>query len=294
MPAPSLSISLEPLTPEAFAPFGTVIQNTTTNLTEALAGDQASVPPNATTANQGTALKLSAISPLTHTYASAPSAKQAHATMSMFVCKPRELRMTYPDPPSTTSPVPNTSPSPSTHQAQASQRSPPSLSYAGILSSARLGAYWNGEYVFAVGILERHPYTTQTFTPLGLSPYDTEACYLVIVAPSSSTSTSTHSGSSEVEECKQGTTPSNPPDLQHTRAFLAHGAQAVTYGAGTWHAPMVVLGRKGMQFVVVQFVNGVAEEDCQEIVLRRGLLGEQGLGVLIRTPVNGKGGGALL
>jgi len=38
----------------------------------------------------------------------------------------------------------------------------------------------------------------------------------------------------------------------------------VTYGPGTWHAPMVVLGEKPVEFVVVQYANGVASEDCQE------------------------------
>ncbi|OAQ98042.1 hypothetical protein LLEC1_07945, partial [Akanthomyces lecanii] len=40
---------------------------------------------------------------------------------------------------------------------------------------------------------------------------------------------------------------------------------AITYGAGTWHAPMAVLGAPGttLDFVVTQFASGVADEDCQ-------------------------------
>lgn len=38
---------------------------------------------------------------------------------------------------------------------------------------------------------------------------------------------------------------------------------------------MVVLGRKAVGFVVVQFANGVGEEDCQEVVVEV----EDGLGV---------------
>ncbi|PHH88127.1 hypothetical protein CDD83_7931 [Cordyceps sp. RAO-2017] len=55
------------------------------------------------------------------------------------------------------------------------------------------------------------------------------------------------------------------PDVRRLRAFVATAAQAVTYGAGTWHAPMVVLGRPGtsLDFVVSQFCSGVAAEDCQ-------------------------------
>lgn len=49
---------------------------------------------------------------------------------------------------------------------------------------------------------------------------------------------------------------------------MAHGRQAVTYGAGTWHAPMVVLGAKRVDFVVVQHVNGVSGDDCQEVEVK--------------------------
>lgn len=59
------------------------------------------------------------------------------------------------------------------------------------------------------------------------------------------------------------------PDLRRVRAFVAHASQAVTYGAGTWHGPMVALGEAGtaIDFVVVQFANGVGLEDCQEVLL---------------------------
>jgi ureidoglycolate lyase len=63
------------------------------------------------------------------------------------------------------------------------------------------------------------------------------------------------------------------PDLCRIRTFVATATQAVTYGAGTWHAPMVALGDKGtdaMDFVVVQFANGVTFEDCQEVYLEGG------------------------
>lgn len=55
------------------------------------------------------------------------------------------------------------------------------------------------------------------------------------------------------------------PDLSNLKAFIARGDQAVTYGPGTWHAPMVVLGEKPIDFVVVQYMNGVGIEDCQEV-----------------------------
>ncbi|KAK4960586.1 hypothetical protein LTR10_003482 [Elasticomyces elasticus] len=55
------------------------------------------------------------------------------------------------------------------------------------------------------------------------------------------------------------------PDLENMRAFIVRGDQGITYGAGTWHAPMVVLREKAIDFVVVQYMNGVALEDCQEV-----------------------------
>ena len=63
------------------------------------------------------------------------------------------------------------------------------------------------------------------------------------------------------------------PDVRRIRAFVASAAQAVTYGAGTWHAPMVALGEEGtaIDFVVVQFANGVGVEDCQEVYLEGGV-----------------------
>lgn len=125
----------------------------------------------------------------------------------------------------------------------------------------------NDAKVFKVGILERHPFTTQTFTPLGLSPSDNTK-FLVIVAPTLPLSerdidlpVPRSAGNTGVKLPGRGL-----PDLSKIRAFLADGSQAVTYGAGTWHAPMVVLGQKDVAFVVSQFVNGVQEEDCQEVV----------------------------
>ncbi len=126
-----------------------------------------------------------------------------------------------------------------------------------------------GEVVFDVRLLERHPYTLQTFIPMGLGKENTGTCYLVIVAPTlpipdltpSPTTTPPPPGSIEAVGGPKG---SGPPDLDDIQAFIARGDQAVTYGPGTWHAPMVVLGEKPIEFVVVQYANGVANDDCQE------------------------------
>lgn len=112
---------------------------------------------------------------------------------------------------------------------------------------------------FEVKYLERHPYTTQTFTPLA----STASAYLVIVAPTLPPAAA--DAGFPVPTQGQGLPGRGLPDLQGLRAFVATSAQAVTYGAGTWHAPMAVLGREGttLDFVVSQFTSGVAEEDCQ-------------------------------
>ena len=124
------------------------------------------------------------------------------------------------------------------------------------------------EGLFPVTILERHPYTTQTFIPLGISPLEAnEARYLVIVAPSLPPSSADENLPVPASTANNERLPGRGlPDLQKIRAFIANGSQAVTYGAGTWHAPMVAIGNKAIAFVVVQFANGVGIEDCQEVV----------------------------
>lgn len=116
---------------------------------------------------------------------------------------------------------------------------------------------------FPVEVLERHPFTTQTFVPLGLSPSEAkEARYLVIVAPTLPSS----SADSELPVPSTADFPGRGlPDIAKMKAFIANGSQAVTYGAGTWHAPMVVVGKRQINFVVTQFSNGVGLEDCQEV-----------------------------
>ena len=145
----------------------------------------------------------------------------------------------------------------------------------------------NIEGLFHIEILERHPYTTQTFIPLGLPPSESnEARYLVIVVsslPPSSTDAMLPVPASTVN--------SDPlpgrglPDLRKIRVFIANGSQAVTYGAGTWHAPMIAIGKKPISFVVVQFANGVGIEDCQEVVWK----GENGNGIYAPVPKVEKG-----
>ena len=45
----------------------------------------------------------------------------------------------------------------------------------------------------------------------------------------------------------------------------------ITYGVGTWHAPMVVVGDGRVDFVVTQWVSGRGGEDCQEVEIEAGV-----------------------
>jgi len=234
------------LNPVDFAPFGQVIQNPATH--------DGQPDLRYAVANQGSATKWLDVTSMTNHYALARSGKAAKVSMNMFVCKPRELRKD------------------------------------------------NGKELFDVKILERHPFTPQTFVPLGLGKEEKETYYLVIVAPTllnrswgeranrqppyptpeprrrrslterllgarPNPFTNDYSSSTTPPDSNNGATKpkgSGPPDLANIRAFIARGDQAVTYGPGTWHAPMVALGERPIEFVVVQYANGVAEEDCQE------------------------------
>lgn len=258
-------IPVSDLDPASFSPFGEVIQNPEThNGTPSLQRVEA---------NQGSAAKWLNVTKMRNWYEFGSSKKPASVSMNMFVCKPRALE------------------------------------------------HRDGKSAFPVKILERHPFTPQTFVPLGLSREDRGTCYLVIVAPT--LPVQSRSGKDDggqgpaypvppprrkrslrerllgarpnpfTNDFTTSTTPfaaaspSDPkpkgpglPDLENIRAFIARGDQAVTYGPGTWHAPMVVLGEKAIDFVVVQYANGVAVEDCQEVEMHAEA-GGPGLGVEI-------------
>lgn len=253
IPAPNLKIKLEHLSQNSFAPFGTVIQNPTHARGRNAAASKKQSQLKVVEANQGSALKYIDVSHFTNHYGLAPRKKPAKAVMNMFVCKPRKLRSRRAD--------------------------------GSIVADRVTGS--EVEKVFDVGILERHPYTPQTFVPMGLARSDVKTKYLVIVAPTlpATTSTSSKEGmlsrlwrmpslwsssSQEAEADPSAPEPKGPglPDLKNLRAFLADGSQAVTYGPGTWHAPMVVIGEEPIDFVVVQYANGVGDDDCQEVVIQ--------------------------
>ncbi|ODH45196.1 hypothetical protein ACO22_00309 [Paracoccidioides brasiliensis] len=255
LPSPKLSISASPLTPSSFQPFGNAICSPLpSTLTRAppvtsiqsLANTNSSTIsdlPTPTLANQSTALKYSPISVFQNNYDQCESAR----------------------------------------------------------SRDRGGA--------GSPILERHPYTTQTFVPLGVTmPADKRGqgresrrstdtsnngdiddnsnngmtpSFLVIVAPSLH-GQRVRATVVNARGLKEEVVIRDPPDMRNMKAFVAHGGQAVTYGAGTWHAPMVVVGRHRVDFVVVQFVNGVAEDDCQEVAFEEGIVVDVDIDVDVR------------
>lgn len=104
-----------------------------------------------------------------------------------------------------------------------------------------------GVFSYASKVLERHPFSTQTFIPMGQDL--ARKSYLVIVA-----------------ETDTSTSPSNYPDPASVRAFICRGNQLITYGQGVWHAPMVVVDEKcqHIDFAVLIHENGVENEDVEE------------------------------
>lgn len=231
-----IAVTAHPLDGKSFAPFGEVIQNPRPDVHPSRFAD-AGPPPlpfDAVSANQGSAIKYQHVTRMVNRYDRAPSGKPGIAVMNMFVCAARRLQ-TRPG------------------------RSAPSPSR-----------------VFDVNILERHPYTTQTFSPLSTAgPRDpnSKEGYLVIVAPRlEHPSVPSSTGAGALSSRSSGICYAGPghdqPDVTRLKAFIATTDQAVTYGAGIWHAPMVALGPEGstVDFVVTQFSNGVGNEDCEEVV----------------------------
>ncbi|KAJ8100984.1 ureidoglycolate hydrolase [Lipomyces tetrasporus] len=103
-----------------------------------------------------------------------------------------------------------------------------------------------GEYL--VKVIERHPYTTQTFFPMGVDA--SEPAYLVIVAENDENSM---------------------PDLSTVRAFVARGGQSVTYGAAVWHGGTCSL-RDTLDMTMFMYDNGVKEDEMHLVGIDQGVL----------------------
>jgi len=105
--------------------------------------------------------------------------------------------------------------------------------------------------------------------PILMAFEEDEARYLVIVAPSLPPSPADERFPFPNSPTRASSLPNRGlPDLKNINAFVANGSQAITYGPGTWHAPMAVVGKRPIDFVVVQFANGVGIEDCQEVEVK--------------------------
>jgi ureidoglycolate lyase len=81
--------------------------------------------------------------------------------------------------------------------------------------------------------LERHPFSAQTFVPLGSARYLAVAC---------------------------ASDPNGDPDLTTLRGFLAGPEQIVTYARNVWHHPITVLDTP-MEFAVAMGVTGQQDDD---------------------------------
>lgn len=93
---------------------------------------------------------------------------------------------------------------------------------------------------FGVRVLERHQFTKQSFIPMG-----SKEGFLVIVAKN---------GKDDL------------PDLSTLAAYVATGEQAISYGAGTWHHPMIPLGKQPTDFAVVVHESVIQPElNCDEV-----------------------------
>lgn len=78
--------------------------------------------------------------------------------------------------------------------------------------------------------MERHPFSSQTFVPLGPERY------LVVVAPKAA---------------------DGGPDLARARAFTPEPFVGITYGADVWHHPMTVLAAPA-RFAILMWNDGTA------------------------------------
>ncbi|KAG9290679.1 hypothetical protein G9A89_011642 [Geosiphon pyriformis] len=93
-----------------------------------------------------------------------------------------------------------------------------------------------------VKLLERHPYSSQSFIPMGEENF---RGYLVIV-------------------CLNGN--DDKPNLSTLRAFVASRTQGINYNPGVWHHPMIPL-EETTNFACFTYESGVSLEDCEEITL---------------------------
>ena len=87
-------------------------------------------------------------------------------------------------------------------------------------------------------VLERHPFSSQTFLPLKASRY------FVIVAPDND---------------------DGGPDLARVRAFVSGSDQGITYRCGVWHHGMTVLDETAVMAVLMWCDGSSGDEEFSDI-----------------------------
>ncbi|KAG0324685.1 Allantoicase [Dissophora globulifera] len=92
---------------------------------------------------------------------------------------------------------------------------------------------------FEIKLLERHPYSSQMFMPMG---GDGNGRYVVVTAENG-------------EDDK--------PVLSTLQAFRCDSSVGINYKPNVWHHPMIVV-EKPVQFMTITHESGVALEDCEE------------------------------
>lgn len=97
-----------------------------------------------------------------------------------------------------------------------------------------------GDMPLTVKLLERHPYSSQTFIPM---TGDKHSGYLVVVALNGA---------------------DDKPDMSTLKAFVANSKQGINYRQGVWHHPMVVL-KDTTDFACMVYESGIPENDCNEV-----------------------------
>ncbi len=142
--------------------------------------------------------------------------------------------------------VVETVPSSSSATMSANQGSAKRINYVGKLSNNRSIAAKPNLCVFKctprplpfdVKLLERHPYSSQTFIPM-----NAKRRYLVVVA--------------------QG---GDQPDLGTLAAFVATNTQGINYNMGCWHHPMIALDEE-TDFACLVWEDGT-DADCEVVEL---------------------------
>ncbi|GJN92527.1 hypothetical protein Rhopal_005557-T1 [Rhodotorula paludigena] len=97
-----------------------------------------------------------------------------------------------------------------------------------------------GKEQWEVKVLERHEFSSQAFVPMGNE--GAEGRYLVLVALPGE---------------------NGQPSLPTLRAFMASTAQGISYHRNVWHAPLIALGDRKVDFACVVSETGVPEVDCE-------------------------------